>query len=262
MKKIKILLIVIVVISLLAGCQKKTIDIKTMDGSIIEINTKGMTNNQIELLEKINSGQADIIDLIDTGEFSYDEVVKLDLLTKIQYDNIIDPNLFADAVIPIIEEDVNTVIFLADDRFEITLQEYNTTKAFYGNKYTSIDEKFIISKILIKKLILDDASVYNISVSQEEALEVSLEEKRLLENESDEEYIVAFNNYIEKLGIDQEEYWNDYHVIESQYMILVGKLREYMSEKWSNEGIDISDENYFVNYYEDKASNLKYIKVD
>lgn len=63
----------------LTACSAKTIEIPMFDGTTIEVETKDMSKEQIQALEQIESGDSNIMSLMQSGLFTVEELTELGL---------------------------------------------------------------------------------------------------------------------------------------------------------------------------------------
>ena len=78
-KSIGLSVIFMALILVLSACGSKILEIPMFDGSIIEVDTNGMTDEQIDMLEKVADGEASFIELMNSNLFSPEEYAEMGL---------------------------------------------------------------------------------------------------------------------------------------------------------------------------------------
>lgn len=83
MKKSIFILLIIAAAMIFVSCGKaNVIVLKDMNGNDIEVSTQGMTDNQIEALESVASGESNIMDLIMGGLFTPNDFTEMGVGTR------------------------------------------------------------------------------------------------------------------------------------------------------------------------------------
>lgn len=111
------------------------------------------------------------------------------------------------------------------------IEEQKEMLELIRNEAVSYEE--VVKNIASNLLLLEEAKRNNIEITFEEALKLSLEEKKIFEdmNRTPEDQRIAIKEYIKALGISEEEYWNDYHVKENQKYYAIEALNKLVIEK-------------------------------
>lgn len=78
-KRSWIILLIVLMAFIFASCGAKTIEIPLMDGSVVEVETKGMSGEQVQLMEQVASGEADMMSLMQSGLFTPEELTDMGL---------------------------------------------------------------------------------------------------------------------------------------------------------------------------------------
>ncbi|MCK5811689.1 MAG: hypothetical protein KAG94_02210 [Clostridiales bacterium] len=80
MKKISVIIVIIVISSLLlTACSSKTLEIKTLDGTLIEVSTEGLSDEQIDALEDVQNDKISLKELMLSGLFTQEHLSELGL---------------------------------------------------------------------------------------------------------------------------------------------------------------------------------------
>lgn len=92
-------------------------------------------------------------------------------------------------------------------------------------------EKEAIEKAIDKELLLEKAKDLKISVSDKEAKAEAKRQKELYENalekaDNKDELKTNLDNFIKKLGLSEEEYWDSYAVQGYKNALIIVKTRE------------------------------------
>ena len=74
MKKSFLIPMILSFIFVLSACGGKTIELYLPDGSVVEVSTKEMTDEQVELIERLAQGEADMMELMNSGLFTQEEL--------------------------------------------------------------------------------------------------------------------------------------------------------------------------------------------
>ncbi|MBN2852143.1 MAG: hypothetical protein JXQ23_05340 [Clostridia bacterium] len=77
-----VIILAMMAIYLLTGCGNKIIEIKGITGEIIEVDTKDLSKEQIEALEKTAAGDYNIMSLMQSGVFTQEELMELNLFNN------------------------------------------------------------------------------------------------------------------------------------------------------------------------------------
>jgi len=88
MKKVSIIAILILITSLLlVGCKSTTLEIKDMNGDVIKVSTSGLSDEQVVALESVANEQNNLIYLMQSGLFTREKLIELNLFKNIGMDN-------------------------------------------------------------------------------------------------------------------------------------------------------------------------------
>lgn len=74
-----VLIMAMLAIYMLTGCNNRTIEIRGIDGEIVEVATKGLSDEQIDALERTAAGDSNIMSLLQSGLFTQEELEELNL---------------------------------------------------------------------------------------------------------------------------------------------------------------------------------------
>jgi hypothetical protein len=150
------------------------------------------------------------------------------------------------------------------------IEEQKEVLELIRNEAVSYEE--VVKNIASNLLLLEEAKRNNIEITFEEALKLSLEEKKIFDdpNRTPKDQKIAIKEYIKALGISEEEYWNDYHVKENQKYYTIEALNKLVTEKAVKEGKLRSAKNdntveiqqYLDRYKDDLYKNAKKEIVD
>jgi len=78
-KRVSIALTAVIMILALTACGSKSIEVPMPNGTVIEVETKEMSKEQIEALEQVATGENKLMSLMQSGVFTTDELVDLGL---------------------------------------------------------------------------------------------------------------------------------------------------------------------------------------
>ncbi|KUO70677.1 MAG: hypothetical protein APF77_02520 [Clostridia bacterium BRH_c25] len=95
--------------------------------------------------------------------------------------------------------------------------------------------KDVIKNLARNKVLYKMAEEKGLTLTMEEALEASLREKDMVQK--DEKALENMNNYINALGLTEDQYWTEYHVIETQQYLSIEKLKESIANEAIEQGI-------------------------
>jgi len=88
MKKISIIFILIIITSLLlVGCKSTTLEIKDMNGNVIKVSTSDLSDEQVVALESVANEENNLIYLMQSGLFTREKLIELNLFKNIGMDN-------------------------------------------------------------------------------------------------------------------------------------------------------------------------------
>lgn len=116
----------------------------------------------------------------------------------------------------------NSKVLATVDGKNIT--EQNLKMAMTNSVFT---EKQMLEKLIDDQLLLIKAKELNLSVSDNEAKAEMQKQKDLIESAINKEEVLAtLKDFIKKLGITDDEYWNTYAVQAYKATLTIGKTRE------------------------------------
>ncbi len=95
--------------------------------------------------------------------------------------------------------------------------------------------KDVIKNLAKNKVLYKMAEEKGLTLTMEEALEASLQERDMVQQ--DEKALENMNNYIKALGLTEDQYWTEYHVIETQRYLSIEKLKESIADEAIEQGI-------------------------
>jgi hypothetical protein len=122
-------------------------------------------------------------------------------------------------------KDTSKVLASVDGK-NITQQQINMARI--GSTFS---EKEMLEKVINDELLLKKAKDLNISVSDEDAKAEAKKQRDMFEealNKADNKDLakVTIDDFIKKLGITEEEYWNSYVIQGYKSALTIGKTRE------------------------------------
>ncbi|HOR85596.1 MAG TPA: hypothetical protein PLL98_03815 [Bacillota bacterium] len=95
--------------------------------------------------------------------------------------------------------------------------------------------KDVIKGLAKNKVLYKMAEEEGLALTMEEALEASLLQKDMVQQ--DEKALENMNSYIKALGLTEDQYWTEYHVIETQQYLSIEKLKESIANEGIEQGI-------------------------
>lgn len=84
----------------------------------------------------------------------------------------------------------------------------------------------MLEKLIEDEMLLVKAKELKINISDKEAKAEMLKQKNLIDKAHNNEAEVIINDFIKKLGITEEDYWNTYAIEGYKSALTIGKTRE------------------------------------
>lgn len=92
---------------------------------------------------------------------------------------------------------------------------------------STFSEREMLEKLIEDELLLVKAKELKINISDKEAKAEMLKQKDLIDKaDNKNEAKAIINDFIKKLGITEEEYWNTYAIKGYKSVLIIGKTRE------------------------------------
>lgn len=124
-----------------------------------------------------------------------------------------------------------------------------------GNSNVTYDE--VVKRIVKDKLLMEEAKNRGIEISLEQAQKRSLQEKEEIYSNSSNDQVVAVEEYIKALGINSDEYWNNYNAKEYQVYMTVNALYDDIIKEAEKNG---NIEKFFKKTGEAKKIQKKFVE--
>ncbi|KUO70673.1 MAG: hypothetical protein APF77_02500 [Clostridia bacterium BRH_c25] len=94
--------------------------------------------------------------------------------------------------------------------------------------------KDVVKNLAINKVLYKMAEEKGLALTMEEALEASLLQRDMVQR--DEEALEETNKYIKALGLTENQYWTEYHVIQAQQYLSIQRLKESIANEAIEQG--------------------------
>lgn len=89
-------------------------------------------------------------------------------------------------------------------------------------------KKLALETLLQDKALMNEAAKLNLTATEQEALDVSLETWDFMKNEADTETVIQINQLIKGLNITEEEYWTSYIIPYYVEGITINNLKKHV----------------------------------
>lgn len=141
---------------------------------------------------------------------------------------------------------------------EVTKQEFETFKLL-RNQNNSYTDRELLDKMIEKQVLYTEAVNQGFEATDDEVNAAIKDVKQALQEDQNQEQYEFLKNYLDELGITEEQYWSDFVVTEYKEVFSINNLEDSLKANFIKEN-HISDaakmNSAFDEYYDQYKKDL------